>query len=139
MTPHATVFERAVASMVTVNGSAGYFGITAAHVPIVSELRPGLVTVHDVVKGGEDKTPRTVHLFASGGFVFVHADSTCDVTALECVDVKDLDPQAVRDGLEAAQKALASAAEGIEQDKARVAVEVHEAMAFALAESGISK
>ena len=73
----------------------------------------------------------------SGGFAFVHGDSTCDVTAVECVPVDDLDPALVKAGLDTYSKAAAAAAEGsAEAAKAQIGVEVHEAMAYALEVAG---
>ena len=36
----------------------------------------------------------------SSGFAFVHADSSADVCAIEAVKLEDLDPEAVRSGLQ---------------------------------------
>ena len=38
--------------------------------------------------------------FVSGGFAFVHPDSTADVCAVEAVALNDLDEEAVRAGLQ---------------------------------------
>ena len=38
--------------------------------------------------------------FVSSGFAFVHADSSTDVCAVEAVKVEELDPDAVRAGLQ---------------------------------------
>ncbi len=38
--------------------------------------------------------------FVSGGFAFVHPDSTADICAVEAVKVTDLDADAVRAGLQ---------------------------------------
>merc|ERR1712146_101519 len=71
-TPHQTILQQKEASLVTVPGSAGYFGIAADHVPTVSEVKPGLVSIDE-----------TEHYFVSGGFVFVHEDSAVDLSVLE--------------------------------------------------------
>ena len=60
--------------MVLVPATTGDFGILPGHVPTVSQLRPGVVSVHV-----NDKDVKKY--FVSGGFAFVHADSTADVSA----------------------------------------------------------
>ena len=65
--------------------------ILPGHVPTVSQLRPGVVSVHV-----NDKDVKKY--FVSGGFAFVHADSTADVCAVEAVPVEHLDGDAVRKG-----------------------------------------
>lgn len=56
-------------------GVEGYFGVKANHVPIIAQLKPGLVELHsstDVQK-----------FFVSGGFAFVHPNSVTDICAVE--------------------------------------------------------
>jgi F-type H+-transporting ATPase subunit delta len=72
----------------------GDFGVMPGHVPTVAQLRPGVVTVHKTLDKDIDK------YFVSSGFAFVHADSSTDVCAVEAVKVDDLDPEAVRAGLQ---------------------------------------
>ena len=72
----------------------GDFGVMPGHVPTVAQLRPGVVTVHKTLDKDIDK------YFVSSGFAFVHADSSTDVCAVEAVKLDDLDPEAVRSGLQ---------------------------------------
>lgn len=44
-TPHSPVYTKKAVSQVIVPGAAGEFGLTAGHSPIISELKPGVVTV----------------------------------------------------------------------------------------------
>jgi F0F1-type ATP synthase epsilon subunit len=73
----------------------GDFGVMAGHVPTVAQLRPGVVTVH------HEQDKNIEKFFVSSGFAFVHADSSTDLCAVEAVKVEDLDPEAVRAGLQA--------------------------------------
>ena len=73
----------------------GDFGVMPGHVPTVAQLRPGVVTVHHELDKAIEK------FFVSSGFAFVHADSSTDVCAVEAVKLEDLDPEAVRAGLQA--------------------------------------
>ena len=72
----------------------GDFGVMPGHVPTIAQLRPGVVTVHKTLDKEIDR------YFVSSGFAFVHADSSADVCAIEAVKLEDLDPEAVRSGLQ---------------------------------------
>jgi F-type H+-transporting ATPase subunit delta len=71
----------------------------------------------------------------SGGFAFIHADSSADVCAIEAVPLSDLDGDAVRAGLQEYTAKLASVAakgDDYETAAAQVGVEVYSAMNAAL-------
>jgi F-type H+-transporting ATPase subunit delta len=104
LSPHQSILSQAEVDMVIIPGSDGLFGVLPGHVPIITELKPGVVTVQ--VDNTVDR------YFVSSGFAFVHPDSSTEVCALEAVKVSDLDPDAVRVGLEGAKSSLASAADG---------------------------
>lgn len=74
--------------MVVVPGTEGEFGVLAGHAPLVSTLRPGVISVHD-----EKAIQR---IFVRGGFAEVTA-AGLTVLAEEAIDLADLD----RAGLEA--------------------------------------
>lgn len=44
-TPHAPVYAKKTVEVVSIPGAAGEYGVTAGHSPIISELKPGVVTV----------------------------------------------------------------------------------------------
>ena len=90
--------------MVIIPGADGLFGVLPGHVPIITELKPGVVTVQ--VDNTVDR------YFVSSGFAFVHPDSSTEVCALEAVNVSELDADAIRVGLEGAKSSLASASDG---------------------------
>jgi F-type H+-transporting ATPase subunit delta len=69
-------YQDMVVEKVKIPGSTGDYTVLANHVPYISELRPGIVTI---VK--DDKTEE--RYFTSGGFAFVHRDSTCNINAVE--------------------------------------------------------
>jgi F-type H+-transporting ATPase subunit delta len=91
----------------------------------VAELKPGVVSVTSTT-GTEE------HFFVSGGFAFVHANSTVDLSVLEAVPVDQLDPVRVKAGLDLFTKKASSAPNEQEAAKAQIGVEVHEAMTYAL-------
>lgn len=71
------------ATMAVIPGEAGEFGVLAGHAPMLSSLRPGVVTVH--LPSGAQK-----RVFVAGGFADVGAQA-CAVLAEDAVDVADLD------------------------------------------------
>ena len=76
------VLASELAYMVTVPGEAGDFGVLADHAPVLSSIRPGVVTI--VSPEGVSR-----RLFVSGGFVDV-TPATCSLLAEEAVALEDL-------------------------------------------------
>ncbi len=79
------------ASMVVIPGGAGDFGVLADHAPVLSSIRPGVVSVH--LPSGEIKK-----IFVAGGFADVNG-SLCSVLAEEAINVNDIDRAAVETNL----------------------------------------
>jgi F-type H+-transporting ATPase subunit epsilon len=75
------------ASMVIVPGREGDFGVLANHAPLLSSVRPGIVTV--TTAEGEEKK-----IFVAGGFADVN-QTQCSVLAEEAINVSDLDKTAL--------------------------------------------
>lgn len=70
------------ATMVVIPGEAGDFGVLADHAPLLSSLRPGVVSVY--LPSGEVKK-----IFVAGGFADVNGQ-LCSVLAEEAINVNDL-------------------------------------------------
>ena len=98
VSPEKLLFSGEV-EQVDVPGSEGDFGVLAGHAPLVSLLRPGILTVH--VGGGSER------IVVLGGFVEVAADGLtvlADVaTSLEDIDqaliathIKDMEERATQ-------------------------------------------
>ena len=107
----------------------GDFGVMPGHVPTMAQLRPGVVSVHTEL----DKEIKKY--FVSGGFAFVHADSTTDVCAVEAVELENLDKEAVKAGLAEYTAKLGSIqAKGDDYEiaAAQIGVDVYSAMDAAL-------
>jgi F-type H+-transporting ATPase subunit epsilon len=100
--------ERILASiearMVIVPGEDGDFGVLADHAPLLSSMRPGVVSV----TSAEGDVQR---IFVSGGFADV-TGTQCSVLAEEAISVSDLD----RDALAAALKDLEDDLEFAKED-----------------------
>ncbi len=104
-------------------GVDGYFGLKANHVPIISQLVPGIVELHS---GTEVEK-----FFISGGFAFVHPNGVADICVLEAATLDQIDAAAVKSALSAAAGAQG---QGDEEDQAasRAAVELYAALDAAM-------
>ncbi|KAK9915018.1 hypothetical protein WJX75_003681 [Coccomyxa subellipsoidea] len=127
--PHETTVKDSKVDLVLLPALTGDFGVMPGHVPTVAQLRPGVVTVHKTLDKEIEK------YFVSSGFAFVHADSSTDVCAIEAVKLEDLDPEAVRAGLQeytAKLGALQAKGDDYEIAAAQIGVEVYSAMSAAV-------
>ncbi len=104
-------------------GVDGYFGLKANHVPLISQLTPGVVELQN---GTEVEK-----FFISGGFAFVHPNGVADICVLEAASLDTVDPAAVKAALANASSAQGQGDEN-EQAAARAAVELYAALDAAL-------
>lgn len=111
--PHIRVFANRHVSLVTVPGASGYMGIGKNHMPVIAELKPGVVTVDEPGKPQEK-------YFVSGGFAYVHQDKTCEITAVEAFPLDQLDADAVKKGLTQYNHEAATASDPESKAKAQV-------------------
>jgi len=107
---------------VVLPGVEGYFGVKANHVPIIAQLKPGTVELHD----GTD----VKKFFVSGGFAFVHPNSITDICAVEAAPLEEFDGAAVKVALQHAQ--AAAAGDDFDAAVSRAATEVFSALDAAL-------
>jgi F-type H+-transporting ATPase subunit epsilon len=96
---------------VVVPGTAGDFGVLAGHAPVVSTLRPGVLTV---MKGGSEST----RIFVRGGFAEVDPESLT-ILAQQAVNVADLDSAAIAGQIKDAEEDLADAKDEAHRMKAQ--------------------
>ena len=113
--------------MVLLPAVTGDFGAMPGHVPTIAQLRPGVVTMHNEMDKDVEK------YFVSGGYAFVHADSTTDVVSVEAFKLDELDTDAVRAGLQEYTAKVAQLQGGGKGDDyeiaaAQIGVEVYSAM-----------
>lgn len=97
------VVAKGEASLVTVPGAEGDFGVLAQHAPLVSSLRPGVVVV--TAASGEEKK-----IFVSGGFADVEPE-LLSLLAEQAVDVAEIDRAETEKQLKALNDQLAAAGE----------------------------
>lgn len=98
------------ASMVTIPGEEGEFGVLAGHCSLVSSIRPGTVTVER--PGGKPQ-----RIFVAGGFADVSA-TNCTLLAEEAVNVDDLNIAELEKNIRDLQEDMGIAS--TEAEKARI-------------------
>lgn len=108
VTPEALMFSKDV-EMVVIPGAQGDFGVLPEHAPLVSMLRPGLVTIYN----GDT----TEQLFVSSGYADT-SSKQCTVLAEEALPFKDITREKVEARLANAEDALKKAKTDLEYKKA---------------------
>jgi F-type H+-transporting ATPase subunit epsilon len=103
------------AAQVVVPGVEGEFTVLAAHAPVVSALRPGVI---DATLGDA----RKVRVFVKGGFAEVDADRLV-VLAERAFDLETTDAADIAGELQAAEAELAAAGTDAARLAANAAVE----------------
>lgn len=98
-------------------------GILANHVPIVEQLKPGVV---EVLEGSN-----SFKFFVSGGFVSVLPESKIAITSVEAFPLDSFEPSTVKTLLAEAQK-KADSSDELAAAEASIEVEVLEALSTAL-------
>ncbi|GMM44335.1 F1F0 ATP synthase subunit delta [Pichia kluyveri] len=121
--PHDTIFTNKEVTQVNVPALSGDMGILANHVPIVEQLKPGVV---EILEGSNSSK-----FFISGGFVSVLPDSKISITSVEAFPLDAFDKSSVKTLLAEAQKNAASSDELVAAE-ASIEVEVLEALNTAL-------
>ncbi|MDH3596919.1 MAG: F0F1 ATP synthase subunit epsilon [Rhodospirillales bacterium] len=106
--------------MVVVPGAEGDFGVLVRHAPLVSGVRPGVISVYN---GGQV----TERIFVAGGFAEV-TPSRCTVLAEQAMPVAEIDRMAAEQQLKDAREDLADAKDDDERDAAARQIAVAEAM-----------
>eukprot|EP00565_Helicotheca_tamesis_P007368 CAMPEP_0185723492 /NCGR_PEP_ID=MMETSP1171-20130828/321_1 /TAXON_ID=374046 /ORGANISM="Helicotheca tamensis, Strain CCMP826" /LENGTH=167 /DNA_ID=CAMNT_0028391205 /DNA_START=52 /DNA_END=555 /DNA_ORIENTATION=+ len=126
--PHETIYSGAAVSQVIVPGAAGEYGVTADHVPVVAQLKAGVLQImHEGAAAEPEK------YFVPGGFSITHENSVTDISCPEAVKLDDIDPAAVTSNFEAARSAYSSAEAGsAAQAEAQIDMEVYRSMGSAV-------
>lgn len=112
------------ARMVTIPGEAGEFGVLPSHMPLLSALKPGVLSVEI---DGESAVRR---LFVAGGFADV-TPGRCVVLAEESVPVETLDRAEIEAGLRVLQEDRSVAVKDAERKKLDARIEIERARAQA--------
>jgi F-type H+-transporting ATPase subunit epsilon len=123
VSPARLLFSGDVAS-VTIPGTEGEMGIYPGHAPILSTLKPGVVTVHK--DGGT-----TDRIFVKGGMVEVNPQGLT-LLAEVAIPMAELDAAALAKQIKNAEEDLADAKPGEAQRKAAETIEHLKALQSAL-------
>jgi len=126
-TPYDVVANKESVEWVTVPGSEGVFGIYPDHVPTISELRPGVVSVSR--KGVVTK------YFIAGGFAIVRKGSTVSISAPEAVPLAYLDANAAKQALDESLRIASTSSSAEDKAAAEIAASVHQAIIHAAGEA----
>lgn len=127
--PYGPVYEDKEVAAVYVPGEEGDVGIAPGHVPIMVQLRPGVVRV----AFDEAEDADTEDWFVSGGFAITQPDSTTTIGAAEAYALSDFDPDVVERNLARHQANVDKAEEDSrEQIEAQIALDTCSALAAAL-------
>jgi F-type H+-transporting ATPase subunit epsilon len=107
VSPEKLLFSGEV-EQVDVPGSEGDFGVLAGHAPLVSLLRPGILTVH--AGGGSER------IVVLGGFVEVSADGLT-VLADVATSVEDIDQAMIATHIKTMEERVTQMEPGTELDR----------------------
>ncbi len=100
---------------VTVPGTEGEFTVLARHAPVLSTMRPGLLSV--VGDGGDEEK-----IFVRGGFAEVNPDGLT-VLAEEAIHMSDLDQDALAQQVKNAEEDVADATDDEKRARAQEALD----------------
>ena len=100
---------------VTVPGTEGEFTVLARHAPVLSTVRPGLLSV--VQDGGAEEK-----IFVRGGFAEVNPDGLI-VLAEEAIHMADLDRDALAQQIKNAEEDVADATDDEKRARAQEALD----------------
>ncbi len=119
------LFASTEASLVEVPGEAGDFGVLPGHAPMISTIRPGVVTLH-----GDGKAARERYLVV-GGMAEVTPER-CTILAEYMEVVTDISAADANKRLDAARKAANDAITDEEKRTAERELRAAEALSLAL-------
>jgi F-type H+-transporting ATPase subunit epsilon len=122
------VLARDEVDMVVIPGAEGDFGVLPEHAPLLSLLRPGVISIYEA-----DKV--TGRIFVAGGFAEVNPVG-CTVLAEQAERVDEIQLHSAQQALKDAQEDLADKKDPSEAEKERLerAVAVAEARVAAVTE-----
>ena len=125
VSPEELLVSQEVA-MVVVPGDEGDFGVLPRHAPLISSVRPGVISIY------EQRHTVSRCIFVAGGFAEVTPER-CTVLAELAVPVEALDRAAVEQELKNAREDLTDATDERSRGQAKEKIAVREAMLRALA------
>lgn len=118
--PHQTLYNDSEVQQVNLPSVNGDLGILANHIPIVEQLRPGLLEI--ISKNGDSD-----QYFVSGGIAMVQPGNKLTISAIEAFKTDQIDLSAVKNLIADAQKRAESSDEKIAAE-ANIELEVLDAL-----------
>lgn len=115
--------------MVVVPGVEGYFGVLPEHMPLLSTLRPGVVSIHDGVNDAPSK-----RFFVGGGFAEVNPQG-CTLLVDDAIPVDELTADLIATRRAAAEQSMQDAQTDEDRSAAERALQVVEEMAQAVVDA----
>ncbi len=112
------------AEMVTLPGTEGYFGVLAGHAPVISTLKPGVISI----KGGPDGDQR---FFVTSGFADVSAQKLT-VLAEEAIPMESVNAELLDTRIANAEEDILQAKTEEARTKAVAAVDALQQLRAAL-------
>ena len=112
VTPTALAISEDV-DMVVVPGIEGDFGILPGHTPVLTTIRPGVISIYT---GGAI----TKSLFVEGGFAEANPEG-CTVLAEGATDIVEISPEDAQIRIAAAKDALANSHDAAAENEVKVA------------------
>ncbi len=119
VTPEKTAFQSEAVSVI-LPGSLGYLGVWADHAPLVSGLRPGVITIK------RDDAGNITLMACGGGFVEI-SHNTVNIMTDSCEDAGEIDANRAKAALTRAKERLLSPEADIDRERAEQARERAEA------------
>lgn len=120
--PEALILSEAVA-MVVIPGGDGDFGVLPRHAPLISTIRPGVITVYQ--GEGNSRAP-SERIFIAGGFAEVTPERVT-VLAEEAVKVGEIDRAKAEQAIKDAREDFADAKDPHQKSEAAKRVAIAEA------------
>jgi len=110
VTPEKLLFSGPVESVV-IPGTEGDFEVMAHHAPVMSSIRPGLISVRETVSGARRR------LFVRGGFAEVNPEGLT-ILAEHAIPVEELSAETLAREITMMEEDVADATSDIERAKA---------------------
>lgn len=119
VTPEELLFSGSV-EMIVIPGAEGDFGVLYGHEPLISLIRPGIISLY--------KQDNTIEkMFISGGFAEV-SNSECTILAEEAIAIDAIDPVAAEARLQKAIKQRQKSQSELEKNAVEKEIAIAEAM-----------
>lgn len=118
--PHQTLYAESEVQQVNLPSINGDLGILANHIPIVEQLRPGVLEI--IKKDGNIES-----YFVSGGIATVQPGNLLTVSAIEAFKPEQFDLSSIKNQITDAQK-RASSTDAVEAAEANIQLEVLETL-----------